>query len=179
MLILDLKTSYLSVVIRHKIVKLDTFNLLTLFSELDDLNDIDNDSYDLKYSDLFDEIGEVYADTLWSSPDHGDMLVRDEHGCLMSVFDVYTVSIINSPYGPLTTMSAPPPYPRGARPKDNMPASRVRYACVACEFEHFKTAHSLHCHMVQVHNLAFDTLVQGQPFTHLGYIMTRLNACKQ
>jgi len=75
-----------------KIIELDGFNLPTLFGESEDLTNITYDSNDFKYSDLFDENGEVYAATLWSSPDHRDMITRDEHGCLMSVFDVYTVS---------------------------------------------------------------------------------------
>jgi len=162
-----------------KIIELDGLNLVTLFGETDDLNNIDNDSDEFKYCDLFDANGEVYADTLWSSPEHRDLLVRDEHGCLMFVFDVYTVSIINFPYGPLTTMSATPPYPHGARPKDTTPAPRVRYACVAGEFEDFKNAHSLRRHMVQVHNLACDTLVQGRPFPHFGYVMKQPNAREQ
>jgi len=86
----------------------------------------------------------------------------------MSDFDVYTVYIINSTYELWTTMSALPPHHRGARPKTTLPALRVRYACVACEFENFKTAQSLRRHMVQFHNLACDTLVQGRPFPHLG-----------
>jgi len=156
--------------------ELDTFNLLTLFGESDDLNDIDNCSDEFKYSYLFDENGEVHADTLWSSPDHGDMLVQNEHGCLMSVFDVYTVPILPSPYGPFATMSAPPPHHRGARTRDTTPAPRVRYACVACEFEDFQSALSFRRHIVHIHNIACDTLIQGRPFPHLGYVMRRPNA---
>jgi len=88
------------------VTELDTFDLLTIFREPHDLTNSDDDSDEFKYSDLFDENGEIHADTQWSSPDHGDIVVRDEHGCLMSVFDCYAVSIISSPYGPLTVMSA-------------------------------------------------------------------------
>jgi len=51
-------------------------------------------------------------------------------------------------------MSAPPPHHRGARPRDTPHAPRVRYACVACEFEDFQSAHSIRRHMVRIHNLA-------------------------
>jgi len=104
------------------------------------------------------------------------MMTKDQHGCLMYVCDVYTVSTILSPYGTLTVMSVLPPPHRGARPKTTVLASKVRYACVACEFENFKTAHSLRRHMVKMHNLACDTLVQRQPFPHLGYVMRLPNA---
>jgi len=67
--------------------ELDTFNLLTLFDEFDNLANVDDNSDNFKYSDLFDENGEMHAITLWSSTDHGDMLVQNAHGCLMSVFD--------------------------------------------------------------------------------------------
>jgi len=46
------------------------FNLPTLFFESEDLTNYEFDVDDFKYSDLFDENGEVYADTLWSSVDH-------------------------------------------------------------------------------------------------------------
>jgi len=48
------------------VVELDGFNLPTLFSEIEDFTNVGYDSNDIKYSDLFDENGEVYADTLWS-----------------------------------------------------------------------------------------------------------------
>jgi len=153
-----------------KVTELDTFNLLTLFGETDDSFKIDNDSDDFKYSDLFDENGEIHADTLWYTPDHVNYLVRNEHGCLMSVFDCYTVSVSSSTYRLLTVMSAPPPHHRGARPRDTPPAPRVRYVCVACELEDFQSAHNLHRQMVRIHNIACDTLVQGRPFPHLGYV---------
>jgi len=89
-----------------QLVELDEFNLLTLFGESKDLTNYEFDVDDFKYYDLFDENGEVYADTLWSSVDHGDMTARDEHGCLMSLYDVYTVSTLSSPFEPLTVMSA-------------------------------------------------------------------------
>jgi len=78
--------------------------LPTLFGEAEDFTNLGYDSDGFKYSDLFDENGEVYADTLWSSTDPRDILVLDEHGCLMSVFDVYTVTVVPSPYGLLTEM---------------------------------------------------------------------------
>jgi len=161
-----------------RVIELDTFNLPTVFGESDGFTNIDNNSDDFKYSDILDENGEVHADTLWFSPDLEDMLVQDVHGCLMYVLDCYTVSIITFPYSPLTIMSAPPPHHRGARPRDTPPAPRVRYACVACEFEDFQFAHSLRRHMVRIHNLACDTLVQGRPFPHLGYVMRRPKAKK-
>jgi len=102
-----------------KLVKLDGLNLPTLLDESEDHTNYEFDNNDFKYSDFFDENGKVYADTLWTSVDHGDVTARDEHGCLMSVFDFYTVSTISSPFGPLTVMSAPPPHHRGARPKTN------------------------------------------------------------
>jgi len=73
-------------------------------SERGDLALIDNDSNVFKFSDLFNKNGEIYDDTLRASPDHGDVLVRDEHGCLVSVFDCDAVSIIQSEYRPLTMM---------------------------------------------------------------------------
>jgi len=153
----------------------DGFNLPTLFGEIEDHTKYEFDTDDFKYSDLFDENGEVYADTLWSTVDHGAMTVQGEHGCLMSLFDVYTVSTIPSLYGILTVMSAPPSHHWGARPKITGPPSNVKCACVACEFSDFKTAHSLR-HMIRVHNIACDTLVQGKPFPHVGYVVRRPNA---
>jgi len=94
----------------------------------------------------------------------------------MSLFDVYTVSIIPSIFGLLTVMSAPPFHHRGARPKTTGPPSNITYACIACQFSDFKTAHSLRRHLIRVHNLAGDTLVQGRPFPHVGYVMRRPNA---
>jgi len=131
--------------------------LLTLFGESEDSTHISYDPNDFKYSDFFDEQTEVLADTLWSSPNPRELLIRDEHGCLMSSFDVYTVTITPYPYGLLTEMSAPPHQHRGARPKTTVPTARVRYACVACEFSDFQTAHSLRRHVVQVHDLSSDT----------------------
>jgi len=84
------------------------------------------------------------------------------------VFDVYTVSVIPSPYGLLTVMSAPPFQHRGARPKTTGPPSNVKYARMACEFSDFKTANSIRRHMIRVHNLACDTLVQERSFPHVG-----------
>jgi len=159
-------------------VELDGFNLPTLFGESEEHTNYEFDGNDLKYSDLFDENGEVYADTLWSSVDHGGMTARDEHGCLMSVFGVYTVSTLSFPFRPLTVMSVPPPHHRGARPKTTISTTNVKYACVACTFKDFKTAHSLRRHIIWVHNLACDTLDQGRPFPHVGYIMRSPNARK-
>jgi len=93
----------------------------------------------------------------------------------MSVFDVYTVTTIPSPYRLRTEMSAPSPHHHGARPKTITPTPTIRYACVAYFFEDFKTAHSLRCHMIQVHNIACDTLFQGRPFPHVGHVMKRPN----
>jgi len=107
------------------VVESDGLNLPTLFNETEDFTNVGYDFNDFKYSDLFDEKGEVYADTLWSSTDPRDILVRDEHGCLMSVFDVYAVTIVPSPYGLLTEMSAHPNHHRGARPKT--PSPRLKY----------------------------------------------------
>jgi len=118
----------------------------------------------------------VHAETLWSSVDHGATTVRGGQVCLMSLFDVYTVSILPSPFGPLTVISALPPHHRGARPKTTGPTANVKYACVACAFDEFKTAHSLRQHMIRVHNIACDTLVQGRTFPHVGYHMRRPNA---
>jgi len=53
-------------------------------------------------------------------------------------------------------MSAPPPHHRGAHPKTMTPAPKVRYACVACAFEYFQTAHSLRRHMIRVQNFSCD-----------------------
>jgi len=158
-----------------QLVELDGLNLPTLFGEVEDHSNYKFDGNNFKYSDLFDESGEGYADTLWSSVDHGNMTARDEHGCLMSIFDVYTVSTLSSPFELLTIMSAPPPQHQGARPKTRTSAPRVKYVCDACAIEAFKTAHSLRRHMIRVHNLACDTLVQGQPFPHVGYAMHRPN----
>jgi len=94
----------------------------------------------------------------------------------MSLFDVYTVSIVPSVFGLLTVMSAPPSHHRGARPKTIGPPSNLKYACVACQFSNFKTAHSLRRHIFRVQNLACDTLVQRRPFPHVGYVMGRPNA---
>jgi len=157
------------------VVESDGFNLPTLFGEYEDFTNVGYDSNDFKYSDLFDENDEVYVDTLWSSTDPRDFLVRDEHGCLMSVFDVYTVTVVTSPFGPLTEMSAHPNHPRGVRPKTTVATPKVRYACVACEFEDFKTAHSLRRHLIQIPNISCDTLVQGRPFPHVGYVMRKPN----
>jgi len=57
-----------------RIVELEGFHLINIFGESEDFT---NNSYDVnfKYSDLFDEHGEVLADTLWSTPDPRDMLV--------------------------------------------------------------------------------------------------------
>jgi len=107
--------------------------------------------------------------------DHGAKTVRDGHGCLMSLFDVYTVSTLSSPLGILPVMSAPSSHHRGARPKATGPTSNVKYACIACNFSDFKAAHSLHRHMICVHNLGCDTLVQGRPFPHVRYNMRRPN----
>jgi len=93
----------------------------------------------------------------------------------MSVFDVYTVTVVTSPFGPLTEMSAHPSHPRGARPKTTIATPKVRYACVACEFQDFKTTHSLRRHLIQIHNISCNTLVQGRPFPHLGYMMRKPN----
>jgi len=153
------------------VVESNGFNLPTPFGEAEDFTNIGYDSDDFKYSDLFDENGEVHADTLWSSTDPRDILVRDEHGCLMSVFDVYTVTTENSQYGLLTGMSAPHNHHRGDRPKTTATAPQVKYACVACDFSDFKTAHSLRPHMIQVHNISCDTLVQGRPFPRVGHVM--------
>jgi len=149
-----------------QLVKFDGLNLPTLFGEVEDHTNYEFDSNDFKYSDLFDENSEVYADTLWSSVDHGDMTARDEHGCLMSIFDVYTVSTLSSPFELLTIMSTPPPQHRGARPKTRTSAPRVKYACVACAFEDFKTAHSLRRHMIRVQTLPV-TLLSRDDHSHM------------
>jgi len=75
---------------------IDGFNLPTHFGECEDLTHYKFDIDDFKYSDLFDENGEVHAETLWSTVDHGAMTVQGGLGCLTSVFDVYTVSIVPS-----------------------------------------------------------------------------------
>jgi len=56
----------------------------------------------------------------------------------MSLFDVYTVSTLSSPFGPLTVMSAPPPHRRGAHPKTKRPTVNVNDECVTCPFKDFK-----------------------------------------
>jgi len=50
--------------------EIDGYNLPTLFGENADLTNFEFDVDDFKYSDLFYENGEVYADTLWSTVDH-------------------------------------------------------------------------------------------------------------
>jgi len=159
-----------------QLCEIDGFNLPTLFGESEDLTNYEFYIDDFKCSDLFNENGEVYADPLWSSGDHGAMTVRDGHGCLMFLFDVYTVSTLSSLFGPLTVMSAPPTHHQGARPKTKRSTVNVSFACVACKFSDFKTTHSLRRHMIRVHNLACDTLVQGRPFPYVGYAMRRPNA---
>jgi len=55
--------------------ELDTFDLLTVFGEPDYLTNLDDNLTnpdDFKYFDFFDENGEIHADTLWSSPNHGN-----------------------------------------------------------------------------------------------------------
>jgi len=47
-----------------QLVDLDGFNLPTLFGEFEDLTNYEFDVDDFKYSDPFDENGEMYADTL-------------------------------------------------------------------------------------------------------------------
>jgi len=68
------------------VIESDGFDLPTLFGEDEDFNNIGYDSNDFRYSDLFDENDEVYADTQWSSTDPEDILVRDEFDRLVSVF---------------------------------------------------------------------------------------------
>jgi len=104
-----------------QLCKLDGLNLPTLFGESEDLTNYEFDVDDFNYSDFFDENGEVYADTLWSTVDHGAKTVQGRQGCLMSLFDVYTVSIIPSIFGSLTVMSAPRSHHPGARPKTTGP----------------------------------------------------------
>jgi len=154
-------------------VESDGFNLPTLFGEDEDFANIGYDSNDFRYSDLIDENDEVYADTLWSSTDPEDILVRDEFDRLVSVFDVYTVTLVTSPFGLLTEMSVHPTHPQSARPKTTIATPKVRYACVVCHFEDFKTAHSLRRHLIQFHNILCDTIVQGRLFPHVGYMMRR------
>jgi len=84
------------------------------------------------------------------------------------------VTFVTSPFGILTEMAAPPPHPSGARPKTTVATPKIRYACVVCDFEDFKTAHSLRRHLIQFHTLSCDTIVQGCPFPHVGYMMRRL-----
>jgi len=97
----------------------------------------------------------------------------------MSVFDVYTVTVVTFPFGPLTEMSAHPNHPCGARPKTTVATPKVRYACVACGFEDFKMAHSLRQHLIQIHNISCDNLVQVRPFPYVGYVMGRPNERKK
>jgi len=52
------------------IVELDTFNLLTIFGEPDCLALSDNDPDVFKLSDFLNKNGEIYEDTLSSTPDH-------------------------------------------------------------------------------------------------------------
>jgi len=153
----------------------DGLNLPTLFGESEDFTNFSHDDNEFRWSDLFDEHGEVLADTPWSSQDPRDLLVRDEHCCLISVFHVYTVNTSISQYGLLTEMSSPPSQHRGARPKTTVPGLPVKYACVMCYFSDFKTAHSLRRHLIQVHNLSCDTIVQSHPFPHTGHVMRRPN----
>jgi len=42
-------------------------------------------------------------------------------------------------------------------------------------FLRFKTAHSLRRHLIQVHNLSCDTIVQGHSFLHTEHVMRRPN----
>jgi len=51
----------------------------------------------------------------------------------MSLFDVYTVSTLSSPFGPLTVMSAPPLHYRGARPKTANRQCQLRVCCVSLQ----------------------------------------------
>jgi len=156
-----------------RIIELDGFNLPTLFGKSEDFTNNNYDDNDFRFSDLFDEHGEVLADNVWSAPDPRDQLVRDEHLYRMSVFDVYTVTISPSPYALLTEMSAPHYQHRGARPKTTVTAPKVKNACVACDFFDFKTARSFCRHLIQVHNLSCDTIVQGCPFPNTGHVMRR------
>jgi len=91
-----------------RMTELDGNNLPALFGESEDFTNFSHDDNDFRWSDLFDEHGEVLADTLWSSEDPRDLLVQDEHGCLISVFVVYTVTTSISQYGISTEMSSPP-----------------------------------------------------------------------
>jgi len=59
----------------NKIVELDGLNSPTLFGESEDFTNSSYDDNDFKYSDIFDEHGEVLADPLWSTPDPRDMFV--------------------------------------------------------------------------------------------------------
>jgi len=156
--------------------EIDGFNLSTLFGETKDLTNYEFDVDDFKYSDIFDKNGEVYAETLWSSVDNRAMTVQNGDGCLVSLFYNYTVSTLSFSFGPLTDKSAPPPHHRGARPKTTRTTVSINYECVACPFKDFKNAHSLRRHMIRVHNLACDTLVQGRPFPHISFNMRRPNA---
>jgi len=158
-----------------RIIELNGLNLPTHFGEYEDFTNFSYDDNDFKFSNLFDEHVEVLADTFWSSEHPRDLLVRDEHDCLMSVFDVYTVTTSIFLYRLFTEMSSPPPQHCSARPKTTVPGLQVKYACVACNFYDFKTAHSLRRHLIQVHNLSCDTIVQGRPFPHTGHVMRRPN----
>jgi len=93
------------------VIESDGFKLPTLFGENEDFTNLGYDSNDFRNSDLFDENDEVYADTQWSSADPEDILVRVKFNRLVSVFDVYTVTFVTSPFQPLTEMSAPPTHP--------------------------------------------------------------------
>jgi len=104
-----------------RMTELDGLNLPTIFGESEDFTNFSHDDNDFRLSDLFDEHGEVLADTFWSSEDPRNLLVRDEHGCLMSVFDVYTVTTSISPYRLLTEMLSPPSQHHGARHKTTVP----------------------------------------------------------
>jgi len=57
--------------------------------------------------------------------------------------------------------------------------SGIKYAYVACDFFDFKIAHSLQRHLIQVHNLLCDTIVQGRSFPHIGHVMRRPNERKR
>jgi len=111
-----------------QLYEINGFNLPTFFGESEDLTNYEFDVDDFKYSDLFDKNDEVYADALWSSVDHRATIVKGGQGCLMSLFDVYTVSIISSLFGSLTVMSAPPSHHRGARPETTGPPNNIKYA---------------------------------------------------
>jgi len=157
------------------VIESDGLNLPTLFGEDEDLTNLGYDSNDFRYSDLFDENDEVHDDTQCFSTDPEDILVRDECNRLVSVFDVYAVTFVTSPFGIQTEMYLPPTHPQGARLKTTTVTPKIRYACVVCDFQDFKTAHSLRRHLIQIHNLSCDTLVQGRSFPHVGYVMRKPN----